>query len=963
MITLQPGARVDTYKLIRPLGRGGFAEVWEAQSETDGRRVALKVLTELRADSARALERFQQEGQLAASLSSPRCVYVFGAGAWEGCPYIAMELMPGGTLAGRIEAGPLESRAAVDCVLDVLDGLEAAQQAGILHRDVKPSNVFLAADGRAKIGDFGISKSLETDSKLSQTGVFLGTPYYASPEQIAAEPLDLRSDLYSVGAMLYELVTGKLPYLGTNPSQVLAQVLTREPVPFAQHPASASVPAGLQRVVMRLLAKQREKRYQTYEETRAALAPFSTRGLTPAPLPRRFGAIVVDLLLFLPINLFLGAVLVRNSFRGQLAVSLSMTVAQVTYFSLLERYAGASVGKRLLGLRVTTADGGTPTALRVLARTLIFISLYAGPGIIVQQLAVAGVQVGRGTLSTVAPALVEILALVLIVVPMRRRNGFAGIHDILSRTRVMAMVTRARAGTLTATAAGASAEPVGEAGFGPYRSIGVLWSRTGESLSVARDEALRRDVWIHRFSGDAQVPPVEVLRERGAGSLPWLQRGTSGGETWDAYGAPQGMPFLSWAATGGLGWKEMRGVLRSLAGELGDRFARSGSAGPLSAARVWVNPQGRALLLDFPAESSDAAEAPATEVNPENWREFLASITALGLEDRATGRPWQSAPLPAHARAILAQLSPSGPPATSVAAFGDALENASNLPDRVTSFRRAGPVGILAAVPAVIVALRLVLPAVLSGFPPWYNDLAINAQAYIDTLRSANRRAGGDSMARHTADAIQVILARARIEALQSPQIGKPALDNLPPRARAEVDSAAARYPAPDSQTVARARAFLAGRIHLVNFQAGLGTVPAALAQGMKTLGYLGIAGVLLALIFRGGLLFTLFGIAVQRTDGSPAGRLRCLGRSLAAWGPLLALTVVGRASSLRIGPARPGVPVTATSGPSQGSGSTGGGGADVALMLLAVGGAAFAVWRPTRGLAERVAGVVLVPR
>lgn len=964
MITLEPGARIDTYRLIRPLGRGGFAEVWEAQNETDGRRVALKVLTELRADSARALERFEQEGQLAASLSSPRCVYVFGAGAWDGCPYIVMELMPGGTLAGRIEAGPIESRAAVDCVLDVLDGLEAAQQAGILHRDVKPSNVFLGADGRAKIGDFGISKSLEVDSKLSQTGVFLGTPYYASPEQIAAEPLDLRSDLYSVGAMLYELVTGKLPYQGTNPSQVLAQVLTRDPVPFAQHPASASVPVGLQRVVMRLLAKQREKRYQTYEETRAALAPFSTRGLTLAPPARRFGAIIIDLLLFFPASLVSGTVLVRNAFRGQLVFSLAFHVAQLLYFSLTERYLGASLGKRLLGLRVTKADGGTPTLPTLVLRTLIFIALYAGPGIVVQQLAAAGLQVGTGSLSTLAPILVELLGLVLIVVTMRRKNAFAGIHDLLTGTRVMAMVTRGRAGTMAPAAAPSLREPDAAGAFGPYRAAGALWSRDGESLSVARDEALRRDVWIHSFDADVPVPPVDVLRERGAGSLPWLQRGTVGGATWDAYGAPQGMSLTAWAAGSGLAWKDMRGVLRSLAGELGDRFTRAGSAGLLSPAHVWVDSQGRALLLDFPAELSDSLEAGTVEINPATWREFLERITSLGLRDRSTGGRWPSVPLPEHARTTLSRLLPPGSSDASVADFGNALETASHLPDRVTSLRRAGPLGLLATVPAVVVALRLILPVVLAGFPPWYVDLTFNSQAYIDSLRSASGAAARDSTARHTAQAIRVILARARFEAGRSPQIGKPALDALPPRARAEIDSAAAQYPAPEPQAVADARAWLAGRVKLARFQAGLGVVPAAFTQGMKALGCVGIAGVLLALALRGGLLFTLFGIAVQRPDGSPAGRLRCFARSLAAWGPLLVLIVIGGISGLRVGPARPGVSVTATTGPStpsRGSGSTGG--VEVALMLLAAGGAAFAVWRPTRGLAERVTGVVLVPR
>lgn len=959
MLTLEPGARVDTYRLIRPLGQGGFAEVWEAERETDGRRVALKVLTEVRADSARALERFEQEGRLAASLSSPRCVYVFDAGAWEGHPYIAMELMPGGTLAGRIEAGPLPSRQAVDCVLDVLDGLEAAQREGILHRDVKPSNVFLDADGRAKIGDFGISKSLEADSKLSQTGAFLGTPYYASPEQIAAEPLDLRSDLYSVGAMLYELVTGKLPYLGTNASQVLAQVLTRDPVPFAQ--TGVNVPMGLQVVILRLLAKAREKRYQTYEQARAALVPFSSRGLAPAGRPRRFAAIVIDLLLFLPVSLVGGALLVRNNFRGELAASLTLHLSQLAYFSITERYGYASLGKRLLGLRVTTVDGGGPTLGAVLARTLIFLALYAGPGVSLQAFAMHGA-VGPGPLGPVLPLLVELLGFAVILAPMRAANGYAGAHDLLTKTRVMALVARERTAVVTsAVLPSGNAATDGDA-FGPYRATRSTWSRPGESLGVARDETLNRDVWIHAFAAGTAVPAVEVLRDRGAGSLPWLQRGQAGPLTWDAYGAPPGIALTALARGRGLDWRQMRVVLHSLAVELRDRLARTGTAGPLTPAEVWIDPQGHALLLDFPAEApTPAPGSGARTVTPENWREFLADVVSLGLRDRATGRAWPSAPLPEHARVLLDGLR-TGAGLPPLDGFVTALERQSTRPASVTRLRRAGPLGVLAVVPLGIVALRMVIPVFMSGLPVWYQDLQINAQAYIDSLRSAERRAPDDTVAQRTAEAIGVILAYDRRQAQLTPQIGEAALQGMPPHARADVDSAARRYADADSQTVARARAWLRGRVALARLTTGWGAVPQAFTQGMKALGYLGVAGVLLALALRGGLLFTLFGIAVQRPDGTPAGRLRCLVRSLAAWGPLLALVVLSQVASPNVSLAPAGPPAGSVRvAPDRPSGRPSG--RDGVLILIALGGAAFAIWRPTRGVAERLGGVVLVPK
>jgi uncharacterized RDD family membrane protein YckC len=954
MIALEPDARIDAYRLIRPLGRGGFAEVWEAQHETDGRRVALKVLTELRADSERALERFEQEGRLAASLASPRCVYVFGAGAFEGCPYIAMELMAGGTLSGRIQSGPLPTREAVDCVLDVLEGLEAAQRKGILHRDVKPSNVFLGADGHAKIGDFGISKSLESDAKLSQTGAFLGTPYYASPEQIAAEPLDLRSDLYSVGAMLYEILTGKLPYLGTNPSAVLAQVLTREPVPFAQ--TGVPVPPGLQQIVMRLLAKQREKRFQTYDDTREALLPFSSRGLTVAPQLRRLGAIVIDLLLFAPLSFVMGTILVQRNFRGQLAVTLTLHLSQLTYFTLMERYGAASLGKRLLGLRVTTADGATAGLPAVLVRTLVFLALYAGPGIVTQQLAAHGVAIGTSPLATWAPAFAELLGFAIILMPMRAKNGYAGAHELLTGTRVMALAGRETSSVIAASLPAPVSPPAATSGatFGPYRGAGIVWSRDDASLTLARDETLSRDVWIHSASAGG-LPPLEVVRERGAGSLPWLQRGTAGSTGWDAYGAPAGDSLAARAASG-LDWGQMRVVLRTLAAELADRFKRQGTAGVLSPYYVWVDPQGRALLLDFPATGNSGA---TMEVTPDNWRMFLKNVATVGLRDASTARSWPAVPLPEHGRTLLASLS--GGTGT-IEDFVTALERVSGRPTRVTRLRRLAPLGLLALVPVGVVALRLVLPAFMAGLPAWYQDLALNAQPLIDSLRSAEARAPNDPTARRTADAIRIVLARDRIDAGLAPQIGKPALDALPPRARADMDSAALRYPAPDAKAVADARAWLEPRVPGARFGVGLSVVPPAFLNGMRALGYLGVIGVLLGLALRGGLLFTLFGIAVQRPDGSPATRLRCVARSLVAWSPVLLLAVSGRVSGLTVKAPQPGITIATSRTSSPPAPARAGVIGDV-LVVLAIGGAAVAVWRPARGVAERIAGVVLVPK
>src|SRR5947207_6192778 len=171
------------------------------------------MLAPCRAASYDSVERLRREGRLASAVSDPRCVFILAADEEAGRPYIVMELMPGTTLGELVShKGPLAPADAVAKILDVIDGLRAAHRLGVVHRDVKPSNCFLEADGRVKIGDFGLSKSLVSDARLTRTGTFLGTPLFASPEQIKSEKVDAQSDVYSVAATLYFLLAGKAPF-------------------------------------------------------------------------------------------------------------------------------------------------------------------------------------------------------------------------------------------------------------------------------------------------------------------------------------------------------------------------------------------------------------------------------------------------------------------------------------------------------------------------------------------------------------------------------------------------------------------------------------------------------------------------------------------------------------------------------------------------------------------------------
>jgi len=213
-----PGRTFGAYRMERLLGRGGMGEVYAAEHLEQGRRVAVKLLHQ-RFAGPQHRARFLREGQLAASISHLYTVYVFGSEEILGVPVIAMELLVGGTLKDRVDdLGPMAPVAAVDAILQVIAGLEAAHRVGILHRDVKPANCFVDDDGTVKVGDFGlsISTSARPGDGVTEPGTVRGTPQFAAPEQIRGEPLDVRADIYAVGATLYYLLTGRPPFEAPN---------------------------------------------------------------------------------------------------------------------------------------------------------------------------------------------------------------------------------------------------------------------------------------------------------------------------------------------------------------------------------------------------------------------------------------------------------------------------------------------------------------------------------------------------------------------------------------------------------------------------------------------------------------------------------------------------------------------------------------------------------------------------
>jgi eukaryotic-like serine/threonine-protein kinase len=935
----EPVETVGSYRLIRLLGAGGMGRVFEAEDKDTGRRVAVKLVAREFAASADALERFRKEGRLASAIAHPRCVFVLAADEEAGRPYIVMELMQGSTLKDLVdERGPLPPEQAVRKILDVVEGLEEAHRLGVIHRDVKPSNCFLEADGRVKVGDFGLAKSLVDDSHLTRTGAFLGTPLFASPEQIRKDPLTPQSDVYSVAATLYFLLTGKAPFDSGDPAATMARIVA-DAVP-SMRTLRPEIPLALDRVMLRGLERQRERRWPDLESFREALSPFVPGELSMAGVGLRIAAYLID---WIPFVLLFGglhsiyqlkASVVENGqvhFVGPgvgqrmflLALYLGQTVALLVYFTVAEGIWGCSLGKRLLRLRVYPLRSNTPPGwLTALWRTLAFL--------VVTRLAAEVVGVIQGEYlpenaqeGSKLSGPLFVLGHLLLLTTMRARNGYRGPHELLTDTRVVRLPWRDRGRSRRDSSARpfqlAVTKPAGlPERIGPYHIDGAISWDPHSRILKAQDRSLERTVWI--WLRPLTQPAIGSAREQvnRTTRLRWLTSGKTDDWQWDAFLAPLGYPLPELVRIeGNLSWPQVRPMLEHLADELDEARRDQTLPANLTVDQIWVQHDGQVQLVEL----IEGRAGDANEVLPPEERavKFFSEAAVLALEGaprlvKESGKPLRAV-MPEHGARIINRVLRTGDGSVTIAEVRAGLLACREKPLRVTASWRGAHVVLLASVLSFPLIFMFGIPlfgliigqigdmqvrdlvvkkhqadlkaldarllsdlVALTASPHEDSRLATLAACASDLqLRERLRqRIDDETRKQETAYKSARSLARSGLTYAQGYTDSATSDDLSPPRR--------------DNRRYLRIRADEADyRRSPPSSEIGRGIM--SVVVGMVL--FFPLVWIAWAFILRGALSLRLMGLSLVRASGRPALRIQCAWRALVVWAPVVGLLLL----------------------------------------------------------------------
>jgi hypothetical protein len=682
------GTRIGRYQIVRLLGSGGMGRVYEAIDE-QGYRFAIKVIAGHMSSTPETIERFKQEGIVASTINHPHCVFVHEADTVDGHPYIAMELMPGTTLRDLVqEKGPLSVREAIEKIIDVIDGLQAAHACKLIHRDVKPSNCYLDATGRVKVGDFGLAKSLDSDLGLTMTGSIVGTPLFASPEQMRGETLDPRTDVYSVCATLYYLLTGKAPFENSNATIVIARALSEEVSSIRE--LRSEIPESLDRLLRSGMSRNRELRPKDMQQLRSKLVEYLPQQRPVAGLGLRFSAYCVDVLL---LSVFVGiAAALRPEWfahdkdlasRLRLETHFFASFLQGAYFFGCEWWFRTTLGKSFMGLRVQVDPpmDGKPL-LPILTRVIVW---WLFTGILSDSLLVLMGLPLSISLQNPWQWFGYVASNLLLCVPLLWRKDGRLLHDLASSTHVASVKTDEGVDEdLTFQLEGLPSIPV-TTSFGRFAVHRILHESSDCTWYEGTDPGLERLVWIAARPSNA----LELTEERRCLSTPgqprWIGGGCTNQHRWDAFLGLESIALTQLnPCQHGMSDKRAKKAFSELVTE----FARLESSQQLSLStldieRYRIGLRGSLVRLDDLNHSpNDPAELESKTVLS---KLKLFCHTLFGIEGDTRSR--RSGPMALHLTKILDRIDPSHSKAfPTMKALSEELHTTQSRPV-VSSFR------------------------------------------------------------------------------------------------------------------------------------------------------------------------------------------------------------------------------------------------------------------------------------
>lgn len=870
------------FQLLRLLGTGAFGTVYEARNRVEDRLVALKVLKGEFKPDEEAWQRFEKEAQAAALVTHPNCVFVYAAHLVDGVPAIEMELATGGTLQQRIDSGeavPIEQSLVLAC--ELLDGIEGAHRAGVLHRDIKPTNCFLTEDGHLKVGDFGLSRLFRGDPNLTGIGRFLGTPLFASPEQVRGETLDARSDVYSAATTIYNLIGGVPPFLARSYEECIGKVLTQVPVPLEQ--LRTDLPKGLSAVLLRAMDKDPRKRPASCAALKASIEAFHIGRAQLVPAGARLLAGVIDFLLFTMMLVLVDVQwpdlqIVKHE-NGLLQRCVECICA-IALYVVPTAGIGASPGQWLTGLRVVAADGGRASIAQLLLRTACY------PGVTIAIVTgiywlgrLVGIDLEDPTWLNSVTLPISLAAFLLPALSYRRGTPFVAWHERVSRTRTLSRSPTPPVGGFTPRSTPPRTSEPGDTILGPWLDKGILGTTPHGVLRLCRDPQLGREVWVHD-----QEPAGPSTAGSSVRAGPTTLRFLSSIELtrrYDVYECPGGASLRSYEHAGQpVPWHAARRILLDLVDHL-----EQASATP-DFDQLWLDANGRLRVLEFRYYAYSNAVSTAEVLSPlELLRKVCAVLTTSevvfewpqGKRVAVTKHRLRS--LPMHAERPVANLLQPDAGGQSLATIRTTLTALQNRRTEVTNGMRRRQLPLALAVPVLLFFLVRPWQETRTTVLATLEVMASKADARNEPLQFEVKPRTIVPINALRRDALRVQLAAAAAGGWTSGD--------------QDLDAAAAA--AVRSHPAIRGVDLLEARYRLEPLE----PVLAALAEGgaagqwwwlakLLTLGAAFSAAV--ALLFGIQPSWALVGAAVRGANARPVTRVRAMARAIITWSPWLVL-------------------------------------------------------------------------